>query len=220
MDTLLATFIRDGTLATVIDINLLKLGSAGSLNAARLKESEESPWYRYLMEADTGNMPAMTAAQDHMSGEPVRAALEGNARAQWALSGARRAAADGRGADLHRRPHPGAVVLQQAGDQLLALRDDALTRLFNLTLIATAAAVIIMFGFASWISLRIGRLRNAADSAVGSDGKIRSRMPDSGRSDEIGELSRGFERLLSRLNEHTQYLRTLGASCRTSCARP
>jgi signal transduction histidine kinase len=83
-------------------------------------------------------------------------------------------------------------------------------RLFNLTLLATAAAVIIMFGFATWISLRIGRLRNAADSAVSSDGKIRLDMPESASTDEIGALSRGFERLLARLNEHTQYLRTLG----------
>ena len=36
----------------------------------------------------------------------------------------------------------GAVVLQQSADQLLALRDRALSRLFNLTFIATAAAVI------------------------------------------------------------------------------
>jgi signal transduction histidine kinase len=35
-------------------------------------------------------------------------------------------------------------------------------------------------------------------------------MPESGRADEIGALARGFERLLARLNEHTQYLRTLG----------
>ena len=35
-------------------------------------------------------------------------------------------------------------------------------------------------------------------------------MPESARGDEIGALSRAFERLLSRLNEHTQYLRTLG----------
>ena len=104
----------------------------------------------------------------------------------------------------------GAVVLEQAADQLLALRDRALTRLFNLTLIATAAAVIIMFAFATWISLRIGRLRAAADSAVGSDGRILLQMPESASADEIGALSRGFERLLARLNEHTQYLRTLG----------
>src|SRR5258708_27401907 len=35
-------------------------------------------------------------------------------------------------------------------------------------------------------------------------------MPESARADEIGFLSGGFERLLERLNEHTQYLRTLG----------
>jgi signal transduction histidine kinase len=35
-------------------------------------------------------------------------------------------------------------------------------------------------------------------------------MPESGSGDEIGALARGFERLLGRLNEHTQYLRTLG----------
>ncbi|MGB6306567.1 MAG: ATP-binding protein, partial [Steroidobacteraceae bacterium] len=104
----------------------------------------------------------------------------------------------------------GAVYLEQAGDQLLALRDRAVSRLFNLTLLATAASVIVMFGFASWISLRIGRLRDAAESAVSSDGKIRLDMPESAGADEIGALSRGFERLLARLNEHTQYLRTLG----------
>jgi signal transduction histidine kinase len=82
--------------------------------------------------------------------------------------------------------------------------------LFNLTLLATAASVIIMFGFATWISLRIARLRDAAESAVSSDGKIRLDMPESARADEIGALSRGFERLLARLNEHTTYLRTLG----------
>ena len=54
-----------------------------------------------------------------------------------------------------------------------------MTRLFNLTLLATAAAVIVMFVFATWISLRIGRLRDAADSAVSSDGKIRLDMPES-----------------------------------------
>jgi two-component system sensor histidine kinase ChvG len=104
----------------------------------------------------------------------------------------------------------GAVLLEQAGDQFLRYRDRAVTRLFNLTLLATAAALIVMFGFATWISVRLGRLRDAADSAVGVDGKIRLDMPESAGGDEIGDLSRGFERLLGRLNEHTQYLRTLG----------
>ena len=156
-------------------------------------------------------MPTVSSAPDHLSGESVSSALDGHPRAQWVRGGNRgemqlMAAApiviDGH---LH-----GAVVLQQSADQLLALRDRALSRLFNLTLIATAAAVAIMFAFATWLSLRIGRLRDAADSAVGSDGRIRLSMPEAASADEIGALSRGFERLLARLNEHAQYLRTLG----------
>jgi two-component system, OmpR family, sensor histidine kinase ChvG len=210
---LLGTFIRDGTRATVIDANALKLGVAGNLNANAPGIAEEATesWYRRFMTVDTSNFPLQSSAPDRLGGNSVTAALAGRAHAEWVRSAATQdllltAAApivsDGRAR--------GAVFLEQAGDQLLALRDRAVTRLFNLTLLATAAAVIVMFGFATWISLRIGRLRNAADSAVGKDGKIRLDMPESGSTDEIGALARGFERLLARLNEHTQYLRTLG----------
>jgi two-component system sensor histidine kinase ChvG len=213
LDTLLESFIGDGTRATVIDANALKLGTAGTLVSKKRAETEGSEpiWYRYFLGVDTSDMPVLSTAPDHLSGESVSSALNGHPHAQWVLGGSNRemllmAAApiviDGR---LH-----GAVVLQQAADQLLALRDRALSRLFNLTLIATAAAVIIMFAFATWLSLRIGRLRDAADTAVGSDGRIQLTMPESASADEIGALSRGFERLLARLNEHTQYLRTLG----------
>jgi dedicated sortase system histidine kinase len=212
LDTLLESFIGDGTRATVIDANALKLGSAGTVVSKTRSEMEASEpiWYRYFLRVDTSGMPRLSTAPDHLSGASVSSALDGHPHAQWVLGEHREmllmAAApiviDGH---LH-----GAVVLQQAADQLLALRDRALSRLFNLTLIATAAAVVIMFAFATWISLRIGRLRDAADTAVGSDGRIQLSMPESASADEIGALSRGFERLLARLNEHAQYLRTLG----------
>ncbi len=213
LDALLETFIRDGTRATVIDANALKLGTAGNLTASN-KDPDESGttwWYRYFLGVDTTDMPILPSLPDALGGDSVTAALAGRPHAQWALSGGNSelllTAAAPILVDGQTR---GAVVLQQAGDQLLALRDHALTRLFNLTLIATASAVLIMFAFATWISMRIGRLRSAADSAVGSDGKIQLHMPESGSSDEIGALARGFETLLGRLNEHTQYLRTLG----------
>jgi two-component system sensor histidine kinase ChvG len=213
LDTLLETFIGDGTRATVIDANALKLGSAGTVVSKKRGEAEESEpiWYRYFLGIDTSDMPTLPVSPDHLSGESVSSALHGQAHAQWVLGGnyheMRLTAAAPIVIDGHLH---GAVVLEQAADQLLALRDRALSRLFNLTLIATAAAVIIMFAFATWISLRIGRLRDAAESAVGSDGRIQLSMPESTSADEIGALSRGFERLLARLNEHAQYLRTLG----------
>ena len=213
LSDLLGTFIRDGTRATVIDTNALKLGAAGTLSSDPLGETGENAesWYRHLMTVDTSSLPQASSAPDRLGGNSVTAALAGRPHAEWVrgagseellLTAAAPLVIDGR--------TRGAVFLEQAGDQLLALRDRAVTRLFNLTLLATAASVIVMFGFATWISLRIGRLRDAAESAVSSDGKIRLDMPESAGADEIGALSRGFERLLARLNEHTQYLRTLG----------
>jgi two-component system sensor histidine kinase ChvG len=213
LDTLLQTYVRTGTRATVIDANALKLGTAGDVaaNASGSAEEPEPPWYRFLLRPDTSQMPAWASSPDRLSGDSVSAALDGHPHAQWVLAGRRREllllAAGPIMIDDQVR---GAVVLEQAADQLLAMRDRALSRLFNLTLIATGFAVIIMLAFATWISVRIGRLGAAADSAVSSDGKIQLRMPESSSADEIGALSRGFERLLARLNEHTQYLRTLG----------
>ncbi len=213
LDALLGTFIRGGTRATVIDANALKLGAAGSVsaNAADEAEADAESWYRRFMAVDTSSFPLETSAPDRLGGNSVSAALAGLPHAEWVRSaGAQELRLTAAAPLIVEGRTRGAVVLEQAGDQLLGLRDRAVTRLFNLTLLATAAAVVVMFCFATWISLRIGRLRNAADSAVGSDGKIRLDMPESASGDEIGALSRGFERLLARLNEHTQYLRTLG----------
>ena len=55
------------------------------------------------------------------------------------------------------------------------LRDRALAHLFDLTLLATALAALFAFSVATFISVRIGRLRAAADAAVGNDGRIRLR---------------------------------------------
>jgi two-component system, OmpR family, sensor histidine kinase ChvG len=213
LNELLETFVREGTRATVVDANALKLGVAGNLGGRAPGDTEgpAEPWYRYFMTVDTSSFPLLASAPDRLGGNSVAAALAGHPHAEWVrstgspellLTAAAPIVADGQ--------TRGAVFLEQAADQQLALRDRAVARLFKLTFLATASAVIVMFGFSTWISLRIGRLREAADSAVGSDGKIRLEMPGSAAADEIGALSRGFERLLARLNEHTQYLRTLG----------
>jgi dedicated sortase system histidine kinase len=214
LDELLGTFIRDGTRATVIDVNALKLGVAGNVSTNSpdaIGEETAEPWYRHVMSVDTSRFPLQSSAADRLGGNSVTAALAGRPHAEWVrgiddqaplLTAAAPILIGGR--------TRGAVFLEQAGDQLLALRDRAVTRLFDFTLLATASAVIIMFAFATWISLRIGRLRDAAESAVSADGQIRLDMPESAGADEIGALARGFERLLARLNEHTQYLRTLG----------
>ena len=209
---LLATFIRAGTRATVVDANGLKLGTAGALRAAGLEDDTDGTWFRRFVTVDTSSWPVQASLPDRITGKSITAALAGRPAAEWLRSSAGAQdllllaaapiAVDGR--------TRGAVVLEQSGDQLLDLRDRALTHLFDLTLLATALAVLFAFSLATFISVRIGRLRSAADSAVGNDGRIRLEMPESGSADEIGALARAFERLLARLNEHARYLRTLG----------
>jgi two-component system, OmpR family, sensor histidine kinase ChvG len=212
LNELLATFISPGTQATVIDTNGLKLGSAGSMALNTDEEQRaDGSWYRRFMAGDTSHWPLQVSAPDHLEGKSVTDALAGRRSAEWLRANPSRASLLSAAAPIVLGDRTlGAVVLEQPGDQLLELRDRALLHLFNLTLLSTALAVAIAFGVATWISVRIGRLRLAADTAVTNDGRIRLDMPESGRADEIGALSRGFERLLARLNEHTQYLRTLG----------
>ena len=211
LNELLSTFISSGTRVTVIDINALKLGIAGSLAPAKGAEKPDTAWYRRFLDADSSQWPAQVSAPDHLEGRSVTSALAGQAAAEWQRMGPRRSPLLVAAAPIVIRNQPrGAVVLEQGGDRLLDLRDRALVHLIDMTFLATALAVAIAVGIATWISLRIARLGLAADTAVGNDGKIRLHMPESARADEIGALSRAFERLLVRLNEHTQYLRTLG----------
>ncbi len=214
LDELLATFVRDGTRATVVDPNGLKFGSAGAFeSSAEVTRARalSHDWFRALLDVDDSGLPLRAASPDHLAGPEVEAALAGQVATAWLRAG--------------RDQHPllsvaapivvdgvtrGALVLEQSGDQLLGLRDHALTRLFYLTSLATAIAVAFVFGFASWIGVRIGRLQAAADAAIDPDGRIHLRMPEAARTDELGSLARSFEGLLARLNEHTQYLRTLG----------
>ncbi len=209
---LLATFIRTGTRASVVDANGLKLGTAGALLTAGLDTDTGGTWYRRFVTVDTSSWPMQAALPDRITAKSITAALGGRPAAEWLRAGGgaedlRLLAAAPIAVDGRTR---GAVVLEQSGDQLLDLRDRALAHLFDLTLLATALAVVFAFGLATFISVRIGRLRSAADSAVGNDGRIRLAMPESGSADEIGALARAFERLLARLDEHARYLRTLG----------
>lgn len=103
----------------------------------------------------------------------------------------------------------GVIQLAQTADRWLTLRDRALTRLLNLTLFATLFAVGAAFWFAGRMTLRISRLGQASETALGREGNLSRVLPESNAKDELGDLSRSFSSLLGRLDEYTGYLRTL-----------
>ncbi len=110
--------------------------------------------------------------------------------------------------DRERQAVIGRLQVTETEDRWLRLRDRALTRMLNLTLIISAIAVIAIFIFAARLALRLSRLRTASESALTREGLVTT-FPETGAPDELGDVARGFSTLLGRLNEYTGYLRTL-----------
>lgn len=68
-----------------------------------------------------------------------------------------------------------------------------------------------MLGYATWLTIRIRRLRDASDAAFRKEIGIAHDFPSSRASDELGDLSRSFASLISELRGYTEYLRGLSA---------
>ncbi len=107
----------------------------------------------------------------------------------------------------------GAVLIEQSTEKFLTLNTPAFSGLMQTTVLASLIAALGLLVYATVLSLRIARLRNAAERAA--DGVLRpgtvlsTRMPLTRAGDELGDLARSFQVLLERLREQTDYLKTL-----------
>jgi two-component system, OmpR family, sensor histidine kinase ChvG len=107
-----------------------------------------------------------------------------------------------------RRPL-GAVIVRQSGETYLSLTDQAFSRLLGISLLAICVAALGLLGYASILSWRIRTLSQATNRALSDNGRVISSFTPSRAQDEIGELSRHYADLLSRLKEYNDYLQTL-----------
>lgn len=103
------------------------------------------------------------------------------------------------------------VVADQSSDSLARLTSSAFYRLIGYSTIVTFAASLTLILYASWLSFRIRKLSRAAAEAISESGKINENFPVLRSQDELGDLSRNYATLLSRLREYTNYLRTLSS---------
>nr|WP_246395145.1 ATP-binding protein [Microbulbifer rhizosphaerae] len=111
--------------------------------------------------------------------------------------------------DIVERPLLGRVIAIQSGDALQSLTGSAAHRLWLITCAAAGTALLLLLGYASWLSWRIRRLHRAARNAVDASGRLRGDFPRARLGDEIGALNRAFASLLAELDQYHQYLRTL-----------
>jgi signal transduction histidine kinase len=103
----------------------------------------------------------------------------------------------------------GAVVVEETTNPIAMLRSEALERLFILTLTVFLGAAALLIAYASWLSHRIRRLRDEAESAIDARGRIARLSAGSEAGDEIGDLSRSFSAMLAKLAQHHAYLESM-----------
>jgi signal transduction histidine kinase len=102
----------------------------------------------------------------------------------------------------------GRLEVIQTADRWIRLRDRALTHMLNFTLATSLIVVTAILVFATWLGLRLSRLRRASESAL-THAHLATEFPETSARDELGDVARSFATLLARLNEYTSYLRTL-----------
>ncbi|GAP66776.1 signal transduction histidine kinase [Mizugakiibacter sediminis] len=112
---------------------------------------------------------------------------------------------------LDRGETRGALLLEQASRSVPLLANRALLGLLLASVAGLLIAGGLLFAFATWLSLRIGRLRDAADVAVRREGRYDGAFPQADAADELGDLARSFARLTDAVGAYTDYLRTLAS---------
>ena len=101
----------------------------------------------------------------------------------------------------------GVVVVEQPREKYLSLTDTAFEGLLLKGALASLLVALGLFGFASLLSLRISRLNNTLTS-LGTE-PYQPTLPVSNANDEIDQLARQFNDLLSEQLRLEEYLRAL-----------
>lgn len=189
------------------------LADAGQLAAgdfaARERAGGFSDWlYRHFIAPGFDGSAPLDGNRPRLDASEVWQALSGVPATSWRP-------ADGAGAVVLAAAVPleggGALVFEQANPTLPLLADRALAGLATATLVALAIAAAILLAFGASLSLRIRRLRNAAEQAMRASGRLDGPMPLADARDELGDLARSFRKLLDEVGAYTDYLRTLAS---------
>lgn len=105
----------------------------------------------------------------------------------------------------------GAVIAEETTNGVRTLRNKSLEKLFNVILAVMLIGTVTLFFFASRISSRIRRLRDTAEQAIDAQGRVTGHINYSDANDEIGDLSRSFSNIVSRLGGYTDYLENMSS---------
>jgi len=144
-------------------------------------------------------------------GAQIDEALKGSGVSRWRMTSDQRAVVLSAAQPIWVGDRPqGAVIVEETTNGILAVRSRALESLFTTAFVVLLVGSLALFFFATRLSTRIRRLRDQAERAVDQQGRVRGGIAGSKAGDEIGDLSRSFSTIVSRLGEYNAYLENMG----------
>ncbi len=147
-----------------------------------------------------------------LAGDEISMALKGQSASKW------RQTPDAR-VNILTATYPvydqgtlvGAVAVEETSNSVLIMQNKAIEILINVSVLGFIIAMVILLGFATHLSIRIRRLRDDAEKAIGEDGRVTGVTMKSSSGDEIGDLTRSFSGMLDRLANYNRYLETMAS---------
>ncbi len=218
LDHLLQKLSRGSSRIWIVDKNKRVLALAGNLSASGRENNSDrsvpamilSALYRLILQQPVSNIEDSLSAVSKLKGREIDSALNGTPATSWRQTSQKNAT-------ILTTTYPirlgnkiiGAVMMEQNSNRILLLQNQAMEELLNLSIPIFLGGTLIILFFAGRLTTRISQLRNQTEQAISSEGKISNVFVASDANDEIGDLSRGFSDLLSRLHQYNRYLETM-----------
>ncbi|MDC8829932.1 proteobacterial dedicated sortase system histidine kinase [Alteromonas gilva] len=213
----------------VIDKHKRVLARAGSIQSspglkAENSEQASKDWWNYIeqqwllplyyqiLTRPPGDFVDELADAYALAGKDINQALSGQSDSLWRLTPDNKAV-------ILSAAYPifigdsvmGAVVVEQTTNGIRTLRNRALEQLFHVILAVMLLGTFGLLMFAHRISSRIRTLRDNTEAVIDANGKIVGTLPQVKQGDEIGDLSRSFSAVLSRLQQYNSYLENMAS---------
>ncbi|HEX6267564.1 MAG TPA: ATP-binding protein, partial [Burkholderiales bacterium] len=222
MERILRSLGRAQSRIWIVDREQRLLAIAGDLRKKTAAENRSGdfldvlarslrPVTSFLLERPTEEFDDALSESQISGGAEVRNALLGVQGRRW------RHSPDARAVILS-AAHPiwdgedvvAAIVVEETTNAIRSMSNRTLEKLVAVTLVAFGLGALALLLFASRLSLRLRRLRDEAEQAIDSQGRVKRLIAGSKANDEIGDLSRSFSTALERLTQYNAYLEKLG----------
>ncbi|OZG71036.1 hypothetical protein BTA51_23310 [Hahella sp. CCB-MM4] len=114
----------------------------------------------------------------------------------------------------------GWLSLEKRTPRVAAVANDALFSVISGVFALIIIVVTGLLGYASWLSWRIRTLKDDIVQSLDPENRFRYELHPSRLNDEVGDLSRNFALMMSRLKGYSDYMETFASKLTHECRTP